>query len=94
MKRAYLFVYSNRLGNRNQVRDFIDGRSEILHWRFDLPNSFYLITRLSADELYDIIQKFNNNRGTFIICEVGENTQGWLPEEAWDLLNDKIYGTR
>ena len=87
MKRSYLMIYNDRLGTREAVRDFLDGRAEILHWRYDLPNTFYLISHLSAEELYEVVQGFNRKRGLFLICEVGSNSQGWLPEKTWTLLN-------
>lgn len=87
MNRAYLLIYSDKLGTREKIRDFLDGRPEILHWRYDLPFTFYLISKLSAEELYKIVQAFNRKRGLFLISEVGQNTQGWLPQKAWMLLN-------
>ena len=87
MKRAYLLIYSDKLGAREEIRDFLDEQPEILHWRYDLPFTFYLISELSAEGLYEIVQGFNRKRGRFLISEVGENTQGWLPEKTWMLLN-------
>lgn len=89
MKRAYLLIYSDRMGTREAIRDYLDGRPEILHWRYDLPYTFYLVSTLSAEQLYDIVQGFNQNRGRFLISEVGQNTQGWLPEKTWVLLNEE-----
>lgn len=87
MKRSYLLIYSDRLGTREEIKEFLDRRSEILNWRYDLPHAFYLVSNLSAEELYEIIQSYNQERGLFLISEVGENTQGWLPAKSWMLLN-------
>ena len=87
MSRAYLLIYSDKLGTREEIRDFLDEQSEILHWRYDLPFTFYLISELSAEGLYEIVQGFNRKRARFLISEVGENTQGWMPEKTWELLN-------
>ena len=89
MKHAYLFIYNDSVGTREQVREFIDKRQEISNWRCDLPNMFYLISEKSAGELYEIIQEFNKERGLFLVCEAGQNRQGWLPEETWTLLREK-----
>ena len=91
MKRAYILVYSDSMGSREQVKQFLDERSEISHWRYDLPNAFYIVSELSADNLYKIIQELNQERGRFLVCEVGSNKQGWLPKKTWALLNDKKY---
>ena len=90
MKRAYLLVYDDEVGTRKEVRKLLDGQPGILHWRCDLPNTFYLISELSAQDLYDVFQSFNEKRGSFIVSEVGSNTQGWLPRRTWRLLNEKM----
>ena len=87
MKRTYLLIYSDKLGTREEIRAFLDKRSEILNWRYDLPHTFYLVSDLLAEELYEVIQSHNQQRGFFLISEVGQNTQGWLPAESWVLLN-------
>ncbi len=91
MKKAYLFVYSNKFGTRDEVRDYINNSSSYIinTWRFDMPNSFYIISEKSADELSEHFLKFSNERGLFIITEMTENTQGWLPQRSWDIINDK-----
>ena len=94
MRHAYLFIYSDLMGTRKEVRDFLDNCPDVIHWRHDLPNTFYLVSMLSADELYDTIQSFNQRRGGFLVCEVGENTQGWLPKKTWRLLNKKTFKKR
>ena len=91
MKRAYLFIYSNAMGSREEVKKFLDSRSEISHWRYDLPNTFYIVSELTAEKLYEIVQGFNGKRGHFLICEVASNKQGWLPKKTWTLLNEKRY---
>ena len=90
MKQAYLLVYDDEVGTRKEIREFLDEQPEILHWRCDLPHTFYLISDLSAEKLYNIFQRFNEKHGSFIISEVGPNTQGWLPSRTWRLLNEKI----
>ena len=89
MKHAYLFIYNDSVGTREQVKEFLNKRQEISNWRYDLPNMFYLISEKSAQELYEIIQEFNKERGFFLICEAGQNRQGWLPEKTWTLLRER-----
>ena len=91
MRRAYLFIYSPDVGTRDEVKDFIDTCPEVAHWRYDLPNAFYLVSEASADELYAAIQGFNAKRGRFLVCEVGANKQGWPPRKTWTLLNTHSY---
>ena len=73
------------------MKDFVDDCPDIRYWRYDLPNTFYLVSDLSAEKLAAAVQKFNAERGRFLICEVGRNKEGWLPERTWHLLNRKAY---
>lgn len=92
MNRAYLLVYSDRVGSRQKIKTYLSSRQEILHWRYDLPNAFYLLSHLSLDELYDLVQEFNREKGRFLITEIGDNIQGWLPERTWNLLHNEEHG--
>lgn len=94
MHRAYLLIYSDQMGSRADVRDFVDGCPDIEHWRYDLPNTFYVVSDLSVEELYERVQGFNAKRGRFLICEVGKNKQGWLPPRTWRLLNNSAADKR
>ena len=87
MRRSYLFIYSDPVGSRDALTKFFDDRPEILYWRHDLPNTYYLISENTADELARMVQRFNHERGRFLICEVGANKEGWLPRATWILLN-------
>ena len=88
-RRAYLLTYSSGVGTREDIRDFIDSRPEILNWRYDTPHAFYLISESDADEIAERILKFTDGEGRFLITEVAENSQGWLPRGAWRFLNEK-----
>ena len=88
-KRAYLFIYSSDVGTRDEVRDYIDQLPEILNWRYDIPHAFYLVSESSADEITDKVLSFTGGDGRFLIAEVPENSQGWLPRDTWRLLNEK-----
>lgn len=86
-RRAYLFVYAADLGTREELRDFLDGLPEVLNWRYDLPNAFYLVSESEAGELADKIRQVGHGR--FIVTEVPENSQGWLPRRSWDVITSK-----
>ncbi|MCA0153762.1 hypothetical protein [Winogradskyella vincentii] len=88
MRKAYLLVYSNSLGTREKVKNCLDKSNLVIHWRYDLPNAFYIISEDSANELSDMIRgKLGNGR--FIVTEISSNKQGWLPRQTWDLINKK-----
>ena len=86
-QKAYLFIYGNAVGSREEMVEFVDNIPQIENWRYELPNTFYLISNLSSQELYTIIQKRNREIGVFLIMEINpSNMQGWLSKESWDFL--------
>lgn len=86
-RRTYLFVYAADLGTREELRDFLDDLPEVLNWRYDLPNAFYLVSESEAGELADKIRQVS--RGRFIVTEITENSEGWLPRRSWDVIAEK-----
>jgi len=90
-RRAYLFVYAADLGDREDVKDHLDDLPEVLHWRCDLPNAFYLVSDVSADELANKIRPLGDGR--FIVTEIPANSQGWLPSRSWEIITKKAWET-
>ena len=43
MSNFYLFIYSDSLGNREEVKDILNDIPDVLSWRYDMPNSFYIV---------------------------------------------------
>jgi len=89
MNNAYIFLYNDDIGTREEVKKFIDSRREIVNWRYELPNSFFLISPNSAQELSAIIRSFTGEKGKFLVAECGANRQGWLDRETWTFFREK-----
>ena len=90
MKKAYLLVYSDSLGSRSKVKECLNSIEIIATWRYDMPNCFYLISEFSASELSKSIRK-ELGRGRFLITEISDNRQGWLPSKTWHLIKFKKH---
>ncbi|MFW4369690.1 hypothetical protein [Pseudomonas sp. XWY-1] len=88
MRRSYIFVYEDKCGTRDEVKNYIDKIPEILNWRYELPNSFFLVSDLSAREIYEKIKEFSKD-GKFIVSETTSNKQGWLAKDSWNIMNKK-----
>jgi hypothetical protein len=87
MKKAYIFIFSDLTIDKKKVRECLDGMSIILDWRTDMPNTYYLISEASAEEIATTIRnKIGQFR--FLVTEYSLNSQGWLPDEDWYLLNN------
>lgn len=89
MRKAYILIYSDATGGREAVRAWVNSEPAVIHWRFDMPHSFYVISENSASELYNSFVSFNGKRGRFLIMEASDNRQGLLPNETWYLLKNK-----
>lgn len=90
MRKAYILVYSDNLGSRAQVKECIDNISEVITWRYDMPNSFYLISENSADEIARAIHEYTG-KTKFLVSEITSNKQGWLSKDTWYLINNKKH---
>jgi len=90
MKKSYIFIYNPSLGTHEEVKKFIDSCSEITTWRFELANTYFFVSEKSAEELYELVAAhLGEGKGTFIITEYADNSQGLLSERSWYLLNNK-----
>lgn len=90
MKKTYILVYSNSFGTREEAKDCVDNIPEVYTWRYDMPNSFYLISDYSADEIARAINDYTG-KTKFIVSEITSNKQGWLSKKTWYLINNKRH---
>ena len=91
MMKAYLLAYNDEFGTRDTIKGFLNSMDEIVHWRYDMPHSFYLISEASANDIANRLHELNGGQGLFIVTEIAGNEQGWLLEESWYLINNKQY---
>jgi hypothetical protein len=89
MKKAYLLLFSNEFASRDAVKIFANASPLVYTWRYDLPNSFYLISENSAREIAEGLQRAIGNKNRFIVTEINENHWGWLPDDTWYLIKNK-----
>lgn len=87
-KKAYILIYSDVKMDRQDVQRWADAERKVITWRYDLPNSFYLVSENSASELADsFAETFGKVR--FLITEISTNRQGFLPKNTWYFLRNK-----
>jgi len=91
MKKAYLLLYDSFLGDRDAVKDTLNQMYMIDKWRYDMPNSFYIISEYSAEQIANEIRKKSGDKGKFIVSEIPANSYGWLTNESWYLIQNKVY---
>ena len=91
MKKAYIFLYDANVGTRDQVKEVLNQMHSVSTWRFDIPNSFYVISEKSAQALYDEFVSKNGTKGRFMFIEASSNRQGQMLPDTWYLLTNKQH---
>ena len=88
MRKAYLLAYSDAKVTRAQITNFLNASSLIITWRYDMPNSYYLISEHSAAEISAALREqlvpFRH-----LLVEINENYAGWLLSDSWYLIKQK-----
>lgn len=91
MSRAYLFIYDGNVGTRDEIKAVLSAMSLVTHWRYDIPNCFYVVSEGSAQDLYDQFVQSNGTKGRFMFIEASANRQGQMLPDTWYLLSNKSY---
>ena len=91
MRKAYLFIYDATVGTRATLKDTFDKMTNVLTWRFDLPNCFYIVSESSAEELYQEFSSIKGTTGRFMFIEASANRQGRMLSDTWHLLRHKQH---
>lgn len=85
-----MLIYSDSLGTREEVKECLNDIPEVWTWRYDMPNSFYVISNYESDQIANAIHK-KMGKGRFLVTEITSNKSGWLPPESWHLINKKEH---
>ena len=91
MTKAYLLAYSSSLGDRDAVKSILNGLTSVSKWRYDLPNSVYIISDHSARQLAEEIRRAAGDKGRFLVTEIPDNSWGWITGESWYLIQNHSY---
>lgn len=84
---TYILVYDNETADREKMKSYLDAMPEILSWRYDMPNSFFLYSNESANRLTELLASRISNYKCFLFVEVPSNKQGYLKRETWNFIN-------
>ena len=94
---AYVIVFSQGVGTREEVQGFLDSMSEVTYWYSCLPMCVFFTSTLTAGQISSRVRdRFGTDKGQrHLIMEVHKDRQGWLPEKAWHMFRqpaDPILG--
>ena len=85
----YILVFSDEVGEREDVKNFIDSRSEIITWYLCMSNAIFIRSQLAANGLQQIFREFTKDNGRFIVLDCDTDRNGWLPEKAWQFMRNE-----
>ena len=84
---AYLIIFDDKLGTREDVQRFLDSMEEVRFWHSSLPNCVFFSCSLTADTIAKkVVHHFGDpdiRRYRFMVAEVHSDRQGWLPKNVW-----------
>lgn len=88
--KSYIFAHSSKLGSNDEVRNFLTKSKMIRAWRREIGNVYFILSPRSASEICNSIhRRFEGRDAKYIVSEFSTNSQGWLSERAWELLEYK-----
>lgn len=92
MSAVYLLVYSDTCGSREFVKRWVNSKPLITTWRYDLPNSFYLVSDSDVNVLTAELRKHCGSKGRFLITKLEKDRNGFLPKETWAFIKKHSGG--
>ncbi|HLR00022.1 MAG TPA: hypothetical protein VK102_06560 [Sphingobacterium sp.] len=59
-------------------------------WAHYLESTWWVATNDSANQIFNNIQPHIDDNDRILVIELKDNKAGWLPQEAWDWLNNNL----
>lgn len=88
---AYMITYDlNSTGqNYNEVIQAIKDSSS--YWCTCWKSSYLIKSNLTPNQITDRVKPHLDSNDRFIVIELNPNYQGWLTDEQWKYINEKIF---
>ncbi len=80
--KLYLLVLGTTL-KLEDVKQYVDRQSAITDWFYSMPNSMFLVSEMSASDIYKGIRSVFKEGRLFITEVSPQNREGWLPRDHW-----------
>ena len=81
--------------HKNQFKDYSSFfqaiKSNSNEWWHFMDSTWIVTTHHSANEFAHLLYPHILNSDFVLVAKLAKDFQGWLPREAWDWLNSKIY---
>ncbi len=90
--KVFLLTINDTIGVDQTLLDFLNSQPEILNW-FYLPPSVFIVSNSNAHVISDLIRTNIPGMLFFITEIVPANNNGFLPQMAWDFINNPKANT-
>ena len=85
----YIIVFSDSVGDKDDVKEFINSRTEFSDWYLCMSNAIFVRAKHDAKQITAIFREFTEDIGRFIVLDVDTDRSGWLPKKAWAFMKEK-----
>jgi len=89
----YILIYGRELGTRPQIKSCLDSLPEVISWRPEIPNSFFIkavaVTNANALAMA-IVNCIGAVNPRILVSEMvpdDNNSWGWLTRDSWEFLD-------
>jgi hypothetical protein len=94
MTRYFVLTYTKELGTRPAIKACLNSLPEVISWRSELPNSFFLQSESDAGTIgRALIKCLSPELPRFFIAEVTKvpsgSNYGWLTDASWEFLGQR-----
>lgn len=87
--RGYCISYDLRAADKDYEGLFEAIKKSPAWWHY-LESTWLIVTNESPNEIWDRLQPHVDSNDYLLVIEVRKNSQGWLPEEAWDWIKESL----
>ena len=70
------------------VRNYLDALPAVVNWMYVLPNTFLVVTALSAKGLAGLMEEVKPEPGRFLVLATSGERAGWMAKKGWDLIKN------
>lgn len=88
--KAYLIAFDPMTANLPLVHKVITSNNHLKEWWHYISGTYIITSNSNIKIVRDSLIKDGLSGGWFLIIEVKKNSDGLLPEQAWDWINTKI----
>ncbi len=86
---AYTINYDLKVPGRNYNALYEEIKRTPLWWHF-LESTWIINTSETAQQIWDRLGRCIDQNDFMLIIEIRDNSQGWLPKEAWDWIHANV----